>query len=98
MDQEVEAGLDTKHVTVEVDTKQKVDTKEADIATKEKVDMGMEVGRQARQLLQKPLHLNRCLIIFLQIHRMTTSSLFDETQSDQILFLGNIKLKHRVGY
>ena len=54
MDQEVEAGLDTKHVTVEVDFK------EADIATKEKVDMGMEVGRQARQLLQKPLHLNRC--------------------------------------
>ena len=48
--------MDTKHVTVEVDTK----TKEADIATKEKVDMGMEVGRQARQLLQKPLHLNRC--------------------------------------
>ena len=60
MDQEVEAGLDTRHVRVEVDTKQKVDTKEADIATKEKVDMGMEVGRQARQLLQKPLHLNRC--------------------------------------
>ena len=52
--------MDTKHVTVEVDTKQKVDTKEAGIATKEKVDMGMEVGRQARQLLQKPLHLNRC--------------------------------------
>ena len=61
MDQEVEAGLNTKHVTVEMDTKQKVDTEEkADIATKEKVDMGMEVGRQARQLLQKPLHLNRC--------------------------------------
>ena len=55
MDQEVEAGLDTRHVRVEVDTKQKVD-----IATKEEVDMGMEVGRQARQLLQKPLHLNRC--------------------------------------
>ena len=59
--------MDTKQVTVEVDTKQKVDTKEADTATKEadtatkeKVDMGMEVGRQARQLLQKPLHLNRC--------------------------------------
>ena len=62
--------MDTKHVTVEMDFK------EADIATKEKVDMGMEVGRQARQLLQKPLHLSRCLIIFLQIHRMTTSSLF----------------------
>ena len=74
MDQEVEAGLDTKHVTVEVDTKQKVDTKEADIATKEKVDMGMEVGRQARQLLQKPLHLTRCLIIF-----------FGEAQNDHIL-------------
>ena len=90
--------MDTKNVTVEVDTKQKVDTKEADIATKEKVDMGMEVGRQARQLLQKPLHLSRCLIIFSTKHRMTTSSLFDETQSDKILFLGNIKLKHRVGY
>ena len=38
MDQEVEAGLDTRHVRVEVDTKQKVDTKEADTATKEKVD------------------------------------------------------------
>ena len=61
MDQEVEAGLDTKHVTVKVDIKEKMDTKEkAVIATKEKVDMGMEVGRQARQLLQKPLHLNRC--------------------------------------
>ena len=62
MDQEVEAGLDTKHVTVEVDTKEvDIATEEkADIATKEKVDMGMEVGRQARQLLQKPLHLNRC--------------------------------------
>ena len=53
--------MDTKHVMVQVDTKEKVDTEEkVDIATKEKVDMGMEVGRQARQLLQKPLHLNRC--------------------------------------
>ena len=77
MDQEVEAGLDTKHVTVEVDTK------EADIATKEKVDMGMEVGRQARQLLQKPLHLTRCLIIFFgEAQNDHILSFFDETQSD----------------
>ena len=83
MDQEVEAGLDTKHVTVEVDTKQKVDTREADIATKEKVDMGMEVGRQARQLLQKPLHLTRCLIIFFgEAQNDHILSFFDETQSD----------------